>query len=88
MDALMHDSISDCQMCGAGKKLEDQGLYANQHDSADDCVQCGPGFYSNEVETQMTSCKLCPDGEISPQGASACSSCPAGENSCKTNPTA
>ncbi|GMH85604.1 hypothetical protein TrST_g3603 [Triparma strigata] len=77
-DALLHDSISDCQMCGTGTKLEDDGDTAGLHDSADDCVQCGPGYYSNEEETLMTSCQECPDGQVSPAGASACSSCPAG----------
>ncbi|GMI07372.1 hypothetical protein TrLO_g7543 [Triparma laevis f. longispina] len=77
-DPSLHDSISDCQMCSAGTKLEDDGDTASLHDSAEDCVQCGPNFYSNEEETQMTSCKQCPGDEVSPAGASKCSSCPAG----------
>ena len=63
--------------CSPGKKLEDDGTNAAMHDSPEDCLKCPPGFYSNAI-TGLDKCAMCPDGQVSPAGASACSFCPAG----------
>jgi hypothetical protein len=68
-DASASTTYFRCEACPAGK--------FNTQLGADACASCRSGYYADTVGA--TTCQECDLGYVSEDGASACTSCPAGQ---------